>query len=187
MMGFMLIFLLCFGRSTYSPRSKERGLYLYIHFTHRNPIARFLLLHKLCGNFAHILLIQRGATEVGFDVSHRQNTPIVVVRLGGDIVFRYGGQHIQRNVGRMNTFGIDLELLLINCQLSLILIITISRATTKLDNVRIVEAAAEVFGVLLNDCFALNRFLGGEGSAFGKTYLSAILLGFSDALTDTAM
>ena len=87
----------------------QQPLFLYSHFTHRNAVARFLLLHKFGGYLAHILLIQRGATEVGFYVSHGQNTPIVVVRLGGDIVFRYGGQHVQRNVGRMNTFGIDLE------------------------------------------------------------------------------
>ena len=140
------------------PKS-EGYKYLYIHFTHRNPIARFLLLHKFGGYLAHILLIQRGATEVGFYVSHGQNTPIVVVRLGGDIVFRYGGQHVQRNVGRMNTFGIDLELLLINCQLSLILIIAIPRATAKFDDVGIFESATEVFGVLLDDGFALNRLL----------------------------
>ena len=161
MMGFMLIFLLCFGRSTYSPRSKERGLYLYIHFTHRNPIARFLLLHKFGGYLAHILLIQRGATEVGFDVSHGQNTPIVVVRLGGDIVFRYGGQHVQRNVGRMNTFGIDLELLLINFKLSLILIIAISRAATKFYDIGIIKSSTEVFGMLLDNGFAVDRFLCG--------------------------
>ena len=85
----------------------SEGYALYIHFTHRNTVARFLLLHKLGGDFAHILLIQRGATEICFDVGHRQDTPIAVVGLVCDIVFRNGGQYVQRNAEGLDAFDIS--------------------------------------------------------------------------------
>ena len=49
-----------------------------------------------------------------------------------------------------------------NLKLSLILIIAIPRAAAELKDIGIFKAAAEVFGMLLNDGFAFNRFLGGE-------------------------
>ena len=85
----------------------ERGQHLYIHFTHRNAVARFLLLHKFGGYLAHILLIQRGAAEESLNIGHGQDTPIAVVRLICDIVFRNGGQHVQRNAERLNAFDIS--------------------------------------------------------------------------------
>ena len=84
----------------------ERGLFLYIHFTHRNTVARFLLLHKLDGDFAHILLIESRATKIGFDIGHGQDTPIAVIRLVGDVAFRYGGQYVQRNAEGLDAFDI---------------------------------------------------------------------------------
>ena len=84
----------------------ERGQHLYMHFTHCNAVARFLLLHKLGGNLAHILLIQRGAAEESLNIGHGQDTPIAVVGFVGDIVFRYGGQHIQRNAERLDALDI---------------------------------------------------------------------------------
>lgn len=56
----------------------------------------------------------------------------------------------------------------------LILIIAISRAPTKLDNVRILKAATKVFRGLLNDSLAINGFLSGKGSAFRKTDLTTM-------------
>ena len=50
--------------------------------------------------------------------------------------------------------------------LPLILIITIPRAAAELDDVGIFKASTEVLGVLLDNGFALNGFLGREGSAF---------------------
>jgi hypothetical protein len=41
--------------------------------------------------------------------------------------------------------------------------------------------------MLLDDGFAVERFLGRERSSFRKTNLGSILLGFSNALADTAM
>ena len=95
---------LAFGFLHYTEMEREQ--HLYIHFTHRNAVARFLLLHKLGGDLIHILLVERRATEVGFDVGHGQDTPIAVVRLVGDIVFRYGGQHVQRNTERLDALDI---------------------------------------------------------------------------------
>ena len=45
---------------------------------------------------------------------------------------------------------------------SFILIITIPRAAAELTDVGIFKAATKVFGMLLNDSFALERFLGCE-------------------------
>ena len=81
-------------------------LYFY-YFTNRNTIACFLLLHKLRRNLAHILLIQRRAAEVGFDIGHGQDTPIAVVRLVCDIVFRDSGQYVQRNAEGLDAFDIS--------------------------------------------------------------------------------
>ena len=69
----------------------------------------------------------------------------------------------------------------------LIFIIAVPRATTKLDDVWIFKASTKVFGMLFNDGFALNRFLGRKGGAFREAYLGAVLFGFSDALRYTAM
>ena len=71
--------------------------------------------------------------------------------------------------------------------LSLILIITIPRATAEFDDVRIFKCSTKVFGVLLDNGFASNRFLGGEHCTFRKTYLDTILLCFSHTLADTTM
>ena len=59
----------------------KRGQRLYIHFTHSNAVARFLLLHEIRRNLAHILLIERRATKVGFDIGYGQDTPIAIVGL----------------------------------------------------------------------------------------------------------
>ena len=42
----------------------QQPLFLYIHFTHRNAVARFFPLHKLGRYLIHILLIQRRAAEI---------------------------------------------------------------------------------------------------------------------------
>ena len=68
---------------------------------------------------------------------------------------------------------------------SLILIVAIPRAAAGLDDIGIFKRAAEVLGVLPDDCFALKQFLGRKGSAFRTTYLGAILLCFSHSLTNT--
>ena len=85
---------LAFGFLHYT--EMERGQHLYMHFTHCNAVARFLFLHKLCREFAHILLIERRTAEIGFDIGHGQDTPIAVVWLICDIVFRDSGQYVQR-------------------------------------------------------------------------------------------
>ena len=64
----------------------------------------------------------------------------------------------------------------------LILIIAIPRAATKFDDVGIFESATEVFGVFLDNGFALNRLLRYKCSAFGNTYPSAVLFSFSNTL-----
>ena len=64
----------------------------------------------------------------------------------------------------------------------LILIIAIPRAATKFDDVGIFESATEVFGVFLDNGFALNRLLRYKCSAFRKTNLGSIPFGFSNAL-----
>ena len=78
-------------------------------FAHRNAVARFFSLHKLSRYLIHILLIQRGAAEVGFDVTYGQDTPIAVVGLVCDIVFRNGGQHVQRNADGLDALNKELE------------------------------------------------------------------------------
>ena len=85
---------LAFGFLHYT--EMERGQHLYIHFANRNTVARFLLLHKLGGNLAHILLVQRRAAEESLNIGHGQDTPIAVVWLICDIVFRDSGQYVQR-------------------------------------------------------------------------------------------
>jgi len=104
MLSQMLVSL-AFGFLHYT--EMERGQHLYIHFTHRNTVARFLLLHKFGGYLAHILLIERRAAKVGFDIADGQDTQIAVVRLVGDIVFRYGGQRVQRNAEGLDAFDIS--------------------------------------------------------------------------------
>jgi len=54
----------------------------------------------------HILLVKSRATKIGFDVGHGQDTPIAVIRLVGDVVFRNGGQHVQRNAEGLDAFDI---------------------------------------------------------------------------------
>jgi len=70
---------------------------------------------------------------------------------------------------------------------SLILVITIPRTTTKLDNVGVFKASTKVFRVLPNDSHTLKCFLSGKGGSLRKTNLDTILLGFLHALADTAM
>jgi len=79
---------------------------LNIHFTYRNTVARFFSLHKFGRYLIHILLIERRATEVGFYIADGQDTPIAVVRLVCDVVFRNGGQHVQRYAEWLNAFDI---------------------------------------------------------------------------------
>lgn len=43
-----------------------------------------------------------------------------------------------------------------------------ARAAAKLNDIGIFKDATEVFGMLLDDSFALQRFLGGERSSFYK-------------------
>lgn len=59
------------------------------------------------GDFGYVLFAERETTEIGFDIGHGQDTPIAIVWLVGDIVFRNGGQHVQRNAERLNAFDVS--------------------------------------------------------------------------------
>ena len=65
-----------------------------------------------------------------------------------------------------------------------VFIIAVSGTSTELNDIRIFKAAAEVFRVLLDNSFAIDRLLSYKGSAFRNANLGSILFGFSDTLAD---